>query len=124
MNPNEICKANVNNLWVSIAVGSEHYSFTNMRKNCYEETLFKCEDERFEFDININLYKRGILLLERIAKNDNNEERRKKDFESLLKLKIMQGLYGAKIQEFNKGDHSQIQTLIEIWMPRLKSKVF
>ena len=99
-----------------------------MRKNCYEETLFKCEDERFEFDININLYKRGILLLERIAKNDNNEERRKKDFESLLKLKIMQGLYGAKIQEFteefNKGDHSQIQTLIEIWMPRLKSKVF
>lgn len=126
-NPDEIGSANVNNLWVSIAVGSEHYTFTNMRKNAYEEALFKCEDERFEFDININIYKRGILLLEKIAKNENNEEQKKKDFDALLKLKILQGLYGGKlnefIEEFNKAENSQTQTLIEIFLDRLKAKV-
>lgn len=128
MNSDELSRANINSTWVSIAVGSEHYTFTNMRKNAYEEALFKCEDERFEFDININCYKRGIMLLERIAKNEGNEEARKRDFEGLLKMKIMQGLYGAKlnefVEEFNKGDFAQIKSLCEIFLARLRPKVF
>jgi len=125
INPDEIGKANINPVWVSIAVGSEHYTFTNMRKNVYEEALFKCEDERFEFDININLYKKGIQLLENIGKNEENEEERKKDFEKLMKLKILQNLYGAKlnefVEEFNKGEN--LKLLNEIFINRLKSKV-
>ncbi len=30
---------------------SEDYSFKLMRKNQYEEALFRCEDDRYEFDI-------------------------------------------------------------------------
>ena len=38
--------------WVSIPIGSEESSsFKHMRKNQYEEALFKCEDERFEIDM-------------------------------------------------------------------------
>ena len=40
-NGNEICKKNLNKIWFSVPHGSEHYTFTNMRKNIYEEALFK-----------------------------------------------------------------------------------
>ena len=37
---------------MSIPIGSEEsYSFKHMRKNKYEEALFKCEDDRFEIDM-------------------------------------------------------------------------
>ncbi len=37
---------------MSIPIGSEESSsFKHMRKNQYEEALFKCEDERFEIDM-------------------------------------------------------------------------
>lgn len=36
----------LNNHWVSVTSGSEDYSFKHMRKNQYEESLFRCEDDR------------------------------------------------------------------------------
>lgn len=40
---------------VSVPVGSEeNYSFKHMRRNQYEEALFRCEDERFEIDMVID----------------------------------------------------------------------
>jgi len=45
----------LNNVWVSLPVGSEEsYTFRHMRKNQYEEVLFRCEDERFEIDMVID----------------------------------------------------------------------
>ncbi|KAK9905961.1 hypothetical protein WJX75_009654 [Coccomyxa subellipsoidea] len=41
----------VNDIWVSVTSGSEDYSFKHMRKNQYEEALFRCEDDRFELDM-------------------------------------------------------------------------
>ena len=32
----------------------ENYSFKHMRRNQYEEALFRCEDERFEIDMVID----------------------------------------------------------------------
>jgi paired amphipathic helix protein Sin3a len=43
----EVC----NDLWVSVPTGSEDFSFKIMRKNAYEEALFRCEDERYEVSI-------------------------------------------------------------------------
>lgn len=37
----------LNDTWVSVTFGSEDYSFKQMRKNQYEETLNKCEDDRY-----------------------------------------------------------------------------
>ena len=36
----------LNDIWVSVTSGSEDYSFKHMRKNQYEESLFRCEDDR------------------------------------------------------------------------------
>ncbi|XP_074569740.1 paired amphipathic helix protein Sin3-like 4 isoform X1 [Curcuma longa] len=41
----------LNDFWVSVTSGSEDYSFKHMRKNQYEESLFRCEDDRFEMDM-------------------------------------------------------------------------
>lgn len=37
----------LNDHWVSVTSGSEDYSFKHMRKNQYEESLFRCEDDRW-----------------------------------------------------------------------------
>jgi len=44
----------INDLWFTVARGSEDCSYKAMRRNLYEEALFKCEDERFELDVAIN----------------------------------------------------------------------
>lgn len=44
----------LNDYWISVASGSEDFSFKIYRKNIYEEQLCKCEDERFEHDMAIN----------------------------------------------------------------------
>ncbi|KAL7684976.1 putative transcriptional regulatory protein Sin3 [Plasmopara halstedii] len=59
----EVC----NDTWVSVPTGSEDFSFKSMRKNQYEEALFKCEDERFEIDMVIEANASTISILEPLA---------------------------------------------------------
>jgi paired amphipathic helix protein Sin3a len=47
----ELDQSVLNKNWVSVPMGSEHFSFHT--KNQYEEALFKTEDERYEHDIYI-----------------------------------------------------------------------
>lgn len=57
----EVCNDN----WVSLPIGSEENTFfKHMRKNQYEEALFKCEDERFEIDMIIDSNVCTIRMLE------------------------------------------------------------
>ena len=44
----------LNDSWVSVASGSEDLNFKQMRKNQYEEAIFRAEDERFELDTSID----------------------------------------------------------------------
>jgi len=58
----------LNDVWVSLPVGSEEsYTFRHMRKNQYEETLFRCEDERFEIDMVIDSNVATLRRLEPIG---------------------------------------------------------
>jgi histone deacetylase complex regulatory component SIN3 len=58
----------LNDYYVSIPIGSEEsYSFKHMRKNQYEEALFKCEDERYEIDMIIDSNVSTIRALEPLA---------------------------------------------------------
>jgi len=59
----------LNDVWVSLPVGSEEsYTFRHMRRNTYEEILFRCEDERFEIDMVIDSNATTMRRLEPIAK--------------------------------------------------------
>lgn len=123
-NKEKINSETINTVWVSIAVGSEHYTFTNMRKNVYEEALFKCEDERFEFDININLYKKCRSLLETLL-NEENDVKIERILENILKLKVLQNLYGNKLQELLDlvGKKESHKKAIEALIDRVEKKV-
>ena len=58
----------LNDVWVSLPVGSEEsYTFRHMRRNTYEETLFRVEDERFEIDMVIDSNSATLQRLEPIA---------------------------------------------------------
>lgn len=53
----------LNDHWVSVTSGSEDYSFKHMRKNQYEESLFRCEDDRSELSIDFFLCFKIYILL-------------------------------------------------------------
>ncbi|KAJ3126023.1 Transcriptional regulatory protein sin3 [Nowakowskiella sp. JEL0407] len=59
----------LNTDWVSHPVyTSENGGFLSHHKNQFEEALYKCEDERYEFDLNIDANLSVISLLEPIAR--------------------------------------------------------
>jgi len=69
----EMEAACLNDNWVSIPIGSEESnSFKHMRKNQYEEALFKCEDDQFEIDMIIDSNTCTIRVLEPIAEEIAN----------------------------------------------------
>lgn len=61
----------LNDEWVSVPTGSEDFSFKSMRKNQYEEALFRCEDERYEVDMVLENNASAIRVLEPLAEEIN-----------------------------------------------------
>ncbi|KAF8407976.1 hypothetical protein HHK36_007116 [Tetracentron sinense] len=90
----------LNDNWVSVTSGSEDYSFKHMRKNQYEESLFRCEDDRFELDMlleSVNITTNRVEeLLDKI--NDNtiktDSSIRIEDHFTALNLRCIERLYG------------------------------
>ncbi|ORX65773.1 hypothetical protein K493DRAFT_412767 [Basidiobolus meristosporus CBS 931.73] len=64
-----LCEEVLNNKWVSHPTwASEESGFVAHKKNQYEEQLHKCEEERYEYDLNIEANLSTIALLEPIVK--------------------------------------------------------
>ncbi|KAL3501265.1 hypothetical protein ACH5RR_035714 [Cinchona calisaya] len=86
----------LNDHWVSVTSGSEDYSFKHMRKNQYEESLFRCEDDRFELDMlleSVNATTRRVEdLLDKI--NDDASLICVEDHFTALNLRCIERLYG------------------------------
>ncbi|KAK9683281.1 hypothetical protein RND81_10G128900 [Saponaria officinalis] len=90
----------LNDYWVSVTSGSEDYSFKHMRRNQYEESLFRCEDDRFELDMLLesvsSTAKKAEDLLNSI--NDNSVSRdgpiRIEEHFTPLNLRCIERLYG------------------------------
>jgi paired amphipathic helix protein Sin3a len=64
----ELSQEVLNTKYVSMAMGSEEGGFKGSRKNQYEEVLFKCEDDRYELDLVIELNSSTMRALEPILK--------------------------------------------------------
>ncbi|CAL0311942.1 unnamed protein product [Lupinus luteus] len=90
----------LNDHWVSVTSGSEDYSFKHMRKNQYEESLFRCEDDRFELDMlleSVNVTSKQVEeLLDKIGKNIINRDSPIRIEEHLTALhpRCIEQLYG------------------------------
>jgi paired amphipathic helix protein Sin3a len=98
----------LNDVWVSLPVGSEEsYTFRHMRRNTYEEILFRCEDERFEIDMVIDSNAATLRRLEPIAKEIaqlSREEPLTQDLHSGSKPSGRVGLGGRRFRySFDKN---------------------
>ncbi|CAI9092801.1 OLC1v1028134C1 [Oldenlandia corymbosa var. corymbosa] len=85
----------LNDHWVSVTSGSEDYSFKHMRKNQYEESLFRCEDDRFELDMLLESVNATISRVEDMLDkvNDGISPRLEDNFNA-LNLRCIERLYG------------------------------
>ncbi|WCJ20882.1 Paired amphipathic helix protein Sin3-like 2 [Euphorbia peplus] len=88
----------LNDNWVSVTSGSEDYSFKHMRRNQYEESLFRCEDDRFELDMLLesvtSTSKRAEELLNTFNENKIGIPFNIEDHLTALNLRCIERLYG------------------------------
>ncbi|XP_018457757.1 paired amphipathic helix protein Sin3-like 5 [Raphanus sativus] len=125
---NKLGEKVLNDHWVSVTSGSEDYSFKHMRKNQYEESLFRCEDDRFELDMLLESVNAAInrveALLEKINNNTISIETPIciKEHLSELNLRCIERLYGdygLDVMDFlKKNSHIALPVILT----RLKQK--
>lgn len=90
----------LNDYWVSVTSGSEDYSFKHMRRNQYEESLFRCEDDRFELDMLLESVSSTAKRVEDLLNNINNHSisadgpMRIEEHFTPLNLRCIERLYG------------------------------
>jgi paired amphipathic helix protein Sin3a len=118
----------LNDHWVSVTSGSEDYSFKHMRKNQYEESLFRCEDDRFELDMlleSVNVTTRRVEeLLDKITDNTIKSDNHMyvEDHFTALNLRCIERLYGDHgldvVDVLRKNAHLALPVILT----RLKQK--
>ncbi|XP_018446128.1 paired amphipathic helix protein Sin3-like 5 [Raphanus sativus] len=123
---NSLGKKVLNDHWVSVTSGSEDYSFKHMRKNQYEESLFRCEDDRFELDMlleSVNAaIKRVETVLEKINKNTISTPICIKDHLSELNLRCIERLYGDNGLDVMELLKNNCNVALPVILTRLKQK--
>eukprot|EP01017_Pseudomicrothorax_dubius_P037298 TRINITY_DN5455_c0_g1_i1.p1 TRINITY_DN5455_c0_g1~~TRINITY_DN5455_c0_g1_i1.p1 ORF type:complete len:884 (+),score=251.19 TRINITY_DN5455_c0_g1_i1:221-2872(+) len=112
----------LNKTFVSVPQGSEHFSFTNMRKNQYEEALFKCEEERFELDVTINTFDKCLKLLEQLRK-EGDATVREAILEKIIRLKVVQKLYMGRYTEMIEYTRKNPAETARMIIERVKQKL-
>jgi len=125
----ELCKSVLNDNWVSVPQGSEDYSFKHMRKNCYEEALFKCEDERYELDMVIQANLSTIKVLKNLQEKVNKMTPEElstfavddNDF-SIIHARAVSRIYGDRGKEIVKLFKFNPVKSISVILGRLQSK--
>ncbi|OIV94540.1 hypothetical protein TanjilG_25602 [Lupinus angustifolius] len=118
----------LNDHWVSVTSGSEDYSFKHMRKNQYEESLFICEDDRFELDMlleSVNVTsKRVEELLEKINRNviKGDSQIRIEEHLTALNLRCIERLYGDHGLDVMDVLRKNALLALSVILTRLKQK--
>ncbi|KAK9750900.1 hypothetical protein RND81_02G228900 [Saponaria officinalis] len=118
----------LNDHWVSVTSGSEDYSFKHMRKNQYEESLFRCEDDRFELDmllesVNVTI-KRVEELLEKMNNNKIKAESpiRIEEHFTAINLRCIERLYGDHGLDVTDILKKNATLALPVILTRLKQK--
>ena len=113
----------LNDAWVSVPTGTEDLNFKTMRKNQYEESIFRAEDERFELDTIIETNMMTLQMLQPLQQDivslTEPEKRRYRLPHPLsaMHCKAVRKLYGAQgaqvIELLHKCPAAAITPLID-----------
>ncbi|MCL7022371.1 hypothetical protein MKW94_028700 [Papaver nudicaule] len=118
----------LNDFWVSVTSGSEDYSFKHMRKNQYEESLFKCEDDRFELDMLLESVNATTVRVEELLDKINDDASelespiRIEDQFTALNLRCIERLYGDHGLDVMDVLRRNTSVALPVILTRLKQK--
>ncbi|KAL0925039.1 hypothetical protein M5K25_003345 [Dendrobium thyrsiflorum] len=124
----ELEKSVLNDVWVSVSAGTEDYSSNHSKKSQYEETLFKCEDDRFELDLLLESAKgtleKGQILLKKMQDDIKNLESpfRIEDHLTSPNLRCIERVYGDFGLDVLKALSKNARVALPIILNRLKQK--
>ncbi|KAH0468202.1 hypothetical protein IEQ34_003235 [Dendrobium chrysotoxum] len=124
----ELEKSVLNDVWVSVTSGSEDYSFNQSRKNQYEESLFRCEDDRFELDMLLELAKATVERVQKLLKKMQDDIKklespfRIEDHLTSLHLRCIERLYGDNGLEVLGVLSKDASVALPVILNRLKQK--
>ncbi|CAN6992829.1 unnamed protein product [Brassica oleracea var. botrytis] len=119
----------LNDHWVSVTSGSED-SFKHMRRNQYEESLFRCEDDRFELDMLLesvgSAAKSAEDLLNTIIEKKISFEGsfRVEDHFTALNLRCIERLYGDHGLDVTDLIRKNPAAALPVILTRLKQKQY
>jgi hypothetical protein len=118
----------LNDTWVSVATGTEDLNFKTLRKNQYEECIFRAEDERFELDTTIETNQCTLTYLSTISleieRFSEQEKRRYKlpQVLSAMHCKSIRRLYGAQGAQVIEMMHKCPAAAVAPLLTRLRQK--
>ncbi|XP_044489130.1 paired amphipathic helix protein Sin3-like 4 isoform X2 [Mangifera indica] len=118
----------LNDHWVSVTSGSEDYSFKHMRKNQYEESLFRCEDDRFELDMLLESVNVTTKRVEELLEKINNNTIKTDGFIHIeehftaLNLRCIERLYGDHGLDVMDVLRKNASLALPVILTRLKQK--
>lgn len=129
---NALCNQVINDTWVSFPSWSEDSTFVTSRKTQYEEHIYRCEDERYELDIVIEVNTHTIRVLEHVNKKLSRmspEEQAKFKLDNclggtseVLHRKAIQRIYGDKAADIIEGLKKNPAVAVPLVLKRLKLK--
>ncbi|CAN6884560.1 unnamed protein product [Brassica oleracea] len=124
---NALGKKILNDHLVSVTSGSEDYSFSHMRKNQYEESLFRCEDDRYEMDMLLGSVSSAIkhveILLEKINNNTiSTDTICIEKHLSPMNLRCIERLYGDNGLDVMDLMKKNLHSALPVILTRLKQK--
>ncbi|CAI0386549.1 unnamed protein product [Linum tenue] len=117
----------LNDHWVSVTSGSEDYSFKHMRKNQYEESLFRCEDDRFELDMLLESVNATTKRVEELLEKINNTNKGDgpiclEEHLTALNLRCIERLYGDHGLDVMDVLRKNASPALPVILTRLKQK--
>ncbi|KAH7445040.1 hypothetical protein KP509_02G103600 [Ceratopteris richardii] len=118
----------LNDTWVSVTSESEDHSFQPMRRNQYEETLFRCEDDRFELDMLLEstaiTAKRMEDLLKKLHKINVRHDGKVHldDYLSAINIRCIERIYGDHSLDVVRLLRKNAIFAVPVILTRLKQK--
>lgn len=121
----ELAKSVLNDVLVSVPTGTEgeEGGYKSHKKNPFEESIFKCEDERFELDMMVHINNSALRVLEPAVKRLHTEQ--EEPFVLGLQshhYRLIERLYGDHGKEVVRELKKNPAALVEIVLKRLRQK--
>ncbi|XP_054713326.1 paired amphipathic helix protein Sin3a-like [Uloborus diversus] len=127
-----LCHEVLNDTWVSFPSWSEDSTFVSSRKTQFEEYIYRCEDERFEFDVVLETNLSTIRILEaemtKINRMSPEEKARYRlddtlgGSSSVIQQRAIKRIYGDKAGDIIEGLKKNPVSAVPLVLRRLKAK--